>query len=151
MNQYLKKIGFNLDRVQFVPVSGWTGENMIQKSEKMPWYDGPCLIKAIDTLQAPRRPVEKPLRIPINDVYKIEGFGTVAVGRVETGVLKKKANIVFAPGNLKSDVKSIEMHHEQVEQAQPGDNVGFNIKLKVNEIKRGFVAGDAVNDPPKEV
>lgn len=151
MGQYLKKIGYNPDKVQFVPVSGWTGENMIAKSEKMPWYNGPCLVEAIDLLEAPRRPVEKPLRIPINDVYKIPGIGTIAVGRVETGVLKKNANIVFAPGNLKSEVKSIETHHEQVLIANPGDNIGFNIKLKANEIKRGFVAGDALVDPPKEV
>lgn len=117
----------------------------------MPWYNGPYLTQAIDLLETPRRPIEKPLRIPINDVYKIDGYGTVAVGRVETGVLRKKANLVFAPGNLKSQVKSIEMHHEQVEVANPGDNVGFNIKLKANEIKRGFVAGDALVDPPKEV
>lgn len=107
MSQYLKKVGYNPERVQFVPVSGWTGENMIAKSEKMPWYAGPHLVQAIDNLETPKRPVEKPLRIPINDVYKIEGHGTVAVGRVETGILRKKANIVFAPGNLKSDVKSI--------------------------------------------
>lgn len=151
MNGYLKKIGYNPEKVNFVPISGWSGENMIAKSEKMPWYNGPCLIEAIDLLEAPKRPTEKPLRIPINDVYKIEGFGTVAVGRVETGVLKKKANIVFAPGNLRSEVKSIEAHHEQIEFANPGENVGFNVKLKANDIKRGFVAGDAVVDPPKEV
>lgn len=98
----------------------------------MPWYNGPYLTQAIDLLEAPRRPIEKPLRIPINDVYKIDGYGTVAVGRVETGVLRKKANLFFAPGNLKSQVKSIEMHHEQVEVANPGDNVGFNVKLKAN-------------------
>ena len=148
---YLKKIGYNADKVSFVPISGWSGDNLTVKSEKMGWYTGPTLIQAIDLLEAPKRPTEKPLRIPINDVYKIDGYGTVAVGRVETGVLKKKANIVFAPGNLRSEVKSIEMHHEQVEIANPGDNVGFNIKLKPNQIKRGFVAGDALNDPPKEV
>lgn len=105
---------------------------MVNKSEKMPWYEGPSLIQAIDSLETPKRPVEKPLRIPINDVYKIEGHGTVAVGRVQTGVLRRKANIVFAPGNLKTEVKSIEMHHEQVQFANPGENVGFNIKLKAN-------------------
>lgn len=102
MTQYLKKIGYNPEKISFVPISGWTGQNMIIKSEKMPWYEGPSLIQAIDHLETPKRPVEKPLRIPINDVYKIDGHGTVAVGRVETGVLKRKANIVFAPGNLKT-------------------------------------------------
>lgn len=114
MTQYLKRVGYNPEKVQFVPVSGWTGQNMVAKSEKMPWYDGPHLVQAIDNLQTPKRPIQKPLRIPINDVYKIEGHGTVAVGRVQTGVLRKKANLIFAPGNLKTDVKSIQMHHEQV-------------------------------------
>lgn len=102
MSNYLKKIGYNPEKAHFVPISGWSGDNMTEKSENMPWNDGPTLIESIDLLEAPRRPVQKPLRIPINDVYKIEGHGTVAVGRVETGVLKKKANIVFAPGDLKT-------------------------------------------------
>ena len=115
----------------------------------MKWYQGPTLIEALDTLDPPKRPTDKPLRIPINDVYKIEGHGTVAVGRVETGVLKKKMNLTFAPSNLKSQVKSIEMHHEQLEEAKPGQNIGFNVKLKANEIKRGYVAGNTHEDPPK--
>lgn len=132
LSAYLKKIGFNPEKVRFVPISGWTGDNMIEHSDKMEWYKGPCLIEAIDLIPAPKRPTEKPLRIPINDVYKIEGHGTVVVGRVETGILKRKANITFAPGNAKSEVKSIEMHHEQIDFANPGDNVGFNVKLKAN-------------------
>ena len=102
LTAYLKKIGFNPEKVLFVPISGWTGDNMIERSDKMEWYNGPCLIEAIDSIPPPKRPVDKPLRIPINEVYKIEGHGTVAVGRVETGVLKKKANITFAPSKAKS-------------------------------------------------
>ncbi|MFM7857790.1 MAG: EF-Tu/IF-2/RF-3 family GTPase [Flammeovirgaceae bacterium] len=78
------------------------------------------------------------------------GIGTVPVGRVETGILKPGMNVTFAPANVKSDVKSVEMHHESVPEAIPGDNVGFNIKgLSVKDIKRGYVAGDSKNDPPK--
>lgn len=149
-NNYIKKIGYAPEKVRFVPISGWNGDNMIERSANMKWYDGPCLTEAIDLLEAPKRPVDKPLRIPINDVYKIEGFGTVAVGRVETGILKKKVNVTFAPGKAQSEVKSIEMHHEQIESAEPGENVGFNIKLKTNEVKRGYVAGETNRDPPKE-
>eukprot|EP00919_Chromeraceae_sp_WS-2016_P071028 GHVR01168278.1.p1 GENE.GHVR01168278.1~~GHVR01168278.1.p1 ORF type:complete len:116 (-),score=11.66 GHVR01168278.1:171-518(-) len=115
----------------------------------MPWYKGPSLIEALDNLATPERPTKKPLRVPINDVYKIEGHGTVVVGRIETGVMKEKMNITIAPSKLTSDVKSIEMHHEKLQKAQPGDNVGFNIKVKVNEIKRGHVVGNTHEDPPK--
>ena len=111
ISTFLKKVGYKPETVPFVPISGWAGENMIEKSDKMPWYDGPYLTQAIDLLEPPVRPVDKPLRIPINDVYKIGGFGTIAVGRVETGLIKKKMNVTFAPGGQQSEVKSIEMHH----------------------------------------
>ena len=107
MSSYLKQVGYDPEKTLFVPISGWTGDNMLEKSENMKWYNGPTLIEALDSLKAPKRPTDKPLRIPINDVYKIEGHGTVAVGRVETGVLKKKMNVTFAPNNIKSEVKKI--------------------------------------------
>jgi len=116
----------------------------------MDWYKGPTLLEVLDAIVPPQRPTEKPLRIPVNDVYKIEGHGTVVVGRVETGVLKEKMNVTFAPGLLNSDVKSIEMHHEKMERAIPGDNVGFNVRVKVNEVKRGYVVGNTNEDPPRE-
>jgi elongation factor 1-alpha len=115
----------------------------------MPWYKGPILVEALDSIIPPKRPIEKPLRLPLQDVYKIDGIGTVPVGRVETGILKIGMNVTFSPVQLTTDVKSIEMHHEAMEQAMPGDNVGFNIKsIPAKAIKRGNVAGDAKNDPP---
>lgn len=84
------------------------------------------------------------------DVYKIGGIGTVPVGRVETGVLKPGMVVVFAPANITTEVKSVEMHHEALQEAVPGDNVGFNVKnVSVKELRRGFVAGDSKNNPPK--
>jgi len=122
---------------------------MIDRSDKLPWYKGPILVEALDLITPPKRPIEKPLRLPLQDVYKIGGIGTVPVGRVETGVLKPGMNVVFCPVQLSTEVKSIEMHHEALEQAVPGDNVGFNIKnISVKEIKRGYVTGDTKNDPP---
>jgi elongation factor 1-alpha len=148
---YLKKVGYNPEKVPFVPLSGWHGDNMLEPSENMPWYKGPTLLAALDQSEAPQRPVNKPLRLPLQDVYKIGGIGTVPVGRVETGVLKPGMTVNFAPVQLTSEVKSVEMHHESLSEAVPGDNVGFNIKgISVKEIRRGMVASDAKNDPAKE-
>jgi len=121
---------------------------MVEASTNMPWYKGPTLLEILDNLRPPKRPVSKPLRLPLQDVYKIGGIGTVPVGRVETGIIKPGMVVTFGPTNVTTEVKSVEMHHEQVEQALPGDNVGFNVKnLSVKDIKRGFVASDSKNDP----
>jgi elongation factor 1-alpha len=148
MTIYLGKIGFKPENIPFIPISGFEGDNMIDKSDNMPWYKGPTLIDALDGLRPPKRPVDKALRLPLQDVYKIGGIGTVPVGRVETGALKAGIIATFGPVGITTEVKSVEMHHEQVEQAMPGDNVGFNVKnISVTDIKRGFVASDSKNDP----
>merc|ERR1712110_1216783 len=145
---YLKKVGYNVANIPFIPISGWGGDNMIEASDNMGWYNGPTLLAALDALRPPKRPTEKPLRLPLQDVYKIGGIGTVPVGRVETGAIKAGMVVTFGPMNTTTEVKSVEMHHEQVEQALPGDNVGFNVKnLSVKDIKRGYVASDSKNDP----
>lgn len=160
---YIKKVGYNPDTVAFVPISGWHGDNMIEPSDKMPWYkgweikrkegneSGKTLVNALDAILLPERPVSKPLRLPLQDVYKIGGIGTVPCGRVETGLLKPGMNVTFAPSGHSSEVKSVEMHHQAITEAGPGDNVGFNVKnLSVNEIRRGMVCGDSKNSPPQE-
>merc|ERR1712087_1067014 len=145
---YLKKVGYNVANIPFIPISGWVGDNMIEASDNMSWYNGPTLLAALDALRPPKRPVDKPLRLPLQDVYKIGGIGTVPVGRVETGAIKAGMVVTFGPMNTTTEVKSVETHHEQVEQALPGDNVGFNVKnLSVKDIKRGYVASDSKNDP----
>jgi len=151
VSSFLKKIGYNSDKIPFIPISGWNGDNMLEKSPNLPWWKGPTLIDALDSLEVPKRPVDKPLRIPLQDVYKIGGIGTVPVGRVETGILKPGAVVTFAPAGLTTEVKSIEMHHESMPQAVPGDNIGFNVKsVSVKDIKRGMVCGDSKQDPPME-
>jgi elongation factor 1-alpha len=151
IGSYLKKIGYNPDKIQCVPISGWHGDNLIEKSTNITWYKGPTLLEALDSAEAPVRPSDKPLRLPLQDVYKIGGIGTVPVGRVETGVLKPGQVVTFAPGGLTTEVKSVEMHHEALPEAVPGDNVGFNVKnVAVKDLRRGFVCGDSKNDPPKE-
>ena len=147
---YLKKVGYKPAKINFVPISGWVGDNMIEKSTNMPWYKGPFLLEALDMVTAPKRPTDKPLRLPLQDVYKIGGIGTVPVGRVETGVLKPAMNVCFAPTGLVTEVKSVEMHHESLAEAVPGDNVGFNCKnVSVKDIKRGYVASNNADDPAK--
>lgn len=124
---------------------------MIEPSENMKWYKGPTLIEALDACNPPKRPIQKPLRLPLQDVYKIGGIGTVPVGRVETGIIKPGMVVTFGPLNVTTEVKSVEMHHESLPEATPGDNVGFNVKnVSVKDIKRGYVAGDSKNDPPMD-
>ena len=118
----------------------------------MPWYKGKTLLEALDEIKPPTRPLDKPLRLPLQDVYKITGIGTVPCGRVETGVLKPGMLVYFAPCGITTECKSVEMHHTSLEEAIPGDNVGFSVKgVTVKDIKRGYVTGDSKNDPPKEV
>ena len=147
-SNFLKKVGYNPKKIKFIPFSGWTGDNLISKTTEMKWYKGPSLIEAIDQMNEPKRPTDKPLRLPINDVYKISGVGTVPVGRIETGTLKPGMVVKFTPSNIVTEVKSIEMHHLQLESANPGDNVGFNVKnVAVKDLKRGYVASDTKNKP----
>merc|ERR1711959_14229 len=136
-------------KAKFIPISGLAGDNLIEKSTNMPWYFanpkkyvGKTLLEVLDTIKPPKRPTDKPLRLPLQDVYKIQGIGTVPVGRVETGLLKPGMNILFAPAGLSAECKSVEMHHESLAEAAPGDNVGFNVKnVSVKDIKRGMVCG----------
>jgi elongation factor 1-alpha len=163
VSSYLKKVGYNPESVPFVPISGWNGDNMLEVSPNMPWFTGwtkttksgsttgKTLVEALDAIEPPTRPTEKPLRLPLQDVYKIGGIGTVPVGRVETGVLKPNMVVTFAPSGITTEVKSVEMHHEQLTEANPGDNVGFNVKnVAVKDLRRGYVASDSKNAPAKE-
>ncbi|MBA0748300.1 hypothetical protein Gogos_005140, partial [Gossypium gossypioides] len=120
VSSYLKKVGYNPEKIPFVPISGFEGDNMIERSTNLDWYKGPTLLEALDQINEPKRPSDKPLRLPLQDVYKI-------------------------------GVKSVEMHHEALSEALPGDNVGFNVKnVAVKDLKRGFVASNSKDDPAKE-
>ncbi|MCL5412019.1 MAG: translation elongation factor EF-1 subunit alpha, partial [Candidatus Marsarchaeota archaeon] len=141
----LKSLGFKVDQIPFVPYSAMEGANVSKKSDKMPWYNGPTLLEALDSFKVPAKPVDKPLRLPVQDVFSISGFGTVPVGRV----MKPGDQIIIEPSGIKTEVKSIEMHHQALQKAEPGDNVGFNIKgIEKKDIKRGDVVGPSSN-PPK--
>lgn len=149
---FLKKVGYKPMKIPFIPISGWQGDNIVERSSQMPWYTGPTLIEALDGVDPPHRPTDKPLRVPIQDVYRIGGIGTVPVGRVETGVIRQGITAQFAPGASTAEVQSIERHHESVTEAGPGDNVGFHVKqLTVRDLRRGMVASDADNQPASGV
>ena len=148
ISRMLKMVGYNVDKIPFVPTSGWTGDNLTKLSEKMPWYKGPPLFEALDVFEMPPKPIDKPLRLPVQDVYTITGVGTVPVGRVETGVLKEGDKIIFMPSNVQGEVKSIETHHVRIPKAVPGDNIGFNVRgIAREDIRRGDVGGHPDNLP----
>jgi len=149
---FLKKVGYKPMKIPFVPISGWVGDNMIDKSTNMSWYKGRYLLEALDNVNPPKRPLDKPLRLPLQDVYKIGGIGTVPVGRVETGIVKPGIHAMFAPAGVVAEIKSVEMHHESLAEAFPGDNVGFNVKnLAVKDLRRGYVASDSKKTPANSI
>lgn len=151
VTEFLKQIGYKIEEIKFIPISGLKGDNVVKKSTNTPWYNGPALLEACDTFSPPEKPVDKPLRLPIQEAYTITGIGTVPVGRVETGKLKPNDTVIFMPSGLKAEVKSIEMHHENLPEALPGDNVGFSVKgVGKNDVHRGDVAGHP-NNPPTVV
>jgi len=145
----LKGSGFKDENMKIIPIASYPGDNITKKpTEHMPWYTGPCLLEALDMFDAPAIPTDKPLRLPIQDVYNIKGVGTVPVGKISTGIMKPNDKIIIMPEGVETEVKSIEMHHEQLTEARPGDNIGFNLrKVGPKDIKRGSVIGHVTNPP----
>lgn len=138
----------DISKINFIPTSGWLGDNLAKKSANTPWYKGPSLFETLDGFAAPPKPLDKPLRVPIQDVYTITGVGTVPVGRVETGVVKDGDKVIFMPSGKVGEVKTIETHHVRMQKAEPGDNIGFNVRgVAKNEIGRGEVMGH-LDQPP---
>jgi len=148
VTKLLKSIGYKVEEIPFVPTSAFKGDNLKEKSANMPWYKGETLLTYLNGLKAPEKPIDKPLRLPVQDVYTITGVGTVPVGRVETGVMKPGMKVIFMPSGATGEVKTIEMHHEALSQAVPGDNVGFNVRgVGKQDVKRGDVVGPVDNPP----
>ena len=144
----LGQVNFDTDDASFIPVSAFEGDNIAEESENTDWYDEETVLEALNDLPEPQPPTDAPLRLPIQDVYTISGIGTVPVGRVETGVLETGNNVSFQPSDVGGEVKTVEMHHEEVPKAEPGDNVGFNVRgIGKDDIRRGDVCGPA-DDPP---
>lgn len=152
VKKHAAQAGWKVDQLRYVPIASFPGENIAKKSAKMPWWTGETLLEAINKFQIPQKPTNLPLRLPIQDVYNITGIGVVPVGRIETGIMKVGDKVMVVPGRegkgVPGEVKTIEMHHEQVNQAEPGDNVGFNVRgIGKKDIARGDVLGHADNVP----
>ncbi len=149
VKKLLQTLGYKTENIPIVPCSAYVGDNVVKKSDNMGWYNGPTVIDALDqTITPPEKPLNKPLRLPVQDVFTITGVGTVPVGRVETGILKPGDKIVFEPSGTQGEVKSIEMHHKQLEKAEPGDNVGFNVRgISKTDVRRGDVVGHPDKPP----
>ncbi|MBN2095299.1 MAG: translation elongation factor EF-1 subunit alpha [Candidatus Aenigmarchaeota archaeon] len=143
VEKLLTGAGFKPDTVKYIPASAYVGDNIAKKSTNMPWYTGPTILEALDQITPPQRPTDKPLRLPVQDVYSITGVGTVPVGRVETGTVKPNQAVLIMPGGVKAEIKSIEMHHQALTEAKAGDNIGFNLRgVGKNDIKKGDVLCD---------
>ncbi|MBU2638448.1 MAG: translation elongation factor EF-1 subunit alpha [Nanoarchaeota archaeon] len=148
----LKQVGYKVDEVPFIPISAYQGDNVVKKSANMAWYTGPTVREQLDKFKEPEKPTNLPLRLPIQDVYNITGIGVVPVGRVETGVMKVNDKVIVVPARegtgVTGEVKSIEMHHESLQQAEPGDNIGFSVRgIGKKDIARGDVLGHVSNPP----
>ncbi|MDO8628709.1 MAG: translation elongation factor EF-1 subunit alpha, partial [Nanoarchaeota archaeon] len=153
LSKLVQSVGYKLDKVNFIPIAGFVGDNVAKKSANMPWYTGPTLLEQIDKFDVPEKPTNLPLRVPIQDVYNITGIGVVPVGRVETGIMKPNDKIIVVPARdgkgIKGEIKTIEMHHEQISEALPGDNIGFTVKgIAKKDIEKGDVLGHENNVPP---
>jgi len=152
VSKLLKQVGYKPEDVPMIPVSAFNGDNIVKKSANMPWYTGPTLREQLDLFKEPDKPTGLPLRLPIQDVYNIAGIGVVPVGRIETGVMKVGDKVIVVPARdgkgVSGEVKTIEMHHEQVTEAIPGDNVGFSVRgIGKKDIARGDVLGHVTNPP----
>ncbi|MFT4889969.1 MAG: elongation factor 1-alpha [Halobacteriales archaeon] len=144
----LNQVQFSTEDASFIPISAFEGDNVESPSDRTSWYDGPTVLEALNELPEPEPPTDAPLRLPVQDVYTISGIGTVPVGRVETGMMEPGDVVSFQPSDVGGEVKSIEMHHEEVDEAGPGDNVGFNVRgIGKDDIRRGDVCGPG-DDPP---
>jgi elongation factor 1-alpha len=152
MKHMLKKVGWKKsfvdEQMPILPISGWMGDNLIKKSDKMGWWSG-MDIKTLDgkstvhcdtlldclekLVQPPKRDSSGKMRVPLSGVYKIKGVGDVLTGRVEQGAVKPGDECMFLPTHSASTactgkVFTVEMHHKNVDAAMQGDNVGMNVK-----------------------
>lgn len=148
LTKLLKSAGYDTAKINFLAGSGWMGENVVKKSEKMPWYKGPTLLEQFDLFTEPQKPTNLPMRMPIQDVYEITGIGTVPVGKIETGIMKPGQKVIILPARsgrgIAGEIKTVEMHHEALPQAIAGDNVGVNIRgVGKKDIARGDIICDA--------
>ena len=149
----IKQAGYKPEATTFIPVSGLKGDNLVKKSDNLSWFKGPTLMEQMDLFKQPEKPTNLPLRMPVQDAYEITGIGTVPVGKIETGIMKPGQKVIVLPGRtgqgVQGEVKTVEMHHEALTQAEAGDNVGCSIRgVGKKDIARGDVICDAAFPAP---
>ncbi|MGI6589318.1 MAG: translation elongation factor EF-1 subunit alpha [Candidatus Iainarchaeum sp.] len=148
VTKLLTTTGYKAENLKIVPISSWRGDNVVKKTDNLKWYTGKTLLETLDDLQAPPSPIDKPLRIPLQDVYNIKGVGAIPVGRVETGTAKPGDKVIVMPSGKQGEIKTMEEHHTQLSQAKPGNNIGFSIRgLSSDDMVRGDVVGSVTNPP----
>jgi elongation factor 1-alpha len=151
MKLMLIKVGwpkqFVEKRVPIIPISGWCGDNLLEKSKNMAWWEGQkvkiskekgchltTLKEALDIFVQPaKRDLELNMRLPLSGVYKIKGVGDVLTGRVEQGAVRPGEEVKFLPTHTDANactgkVFTVEMHHKRIEHGAAGDNIGMNVK-----------------------
>lgn len=146
VEKLLKGVGYKPETLQIIPASAYKGDNVTKRGDNLKWYEGPTVLEVLDSVKPPTRPVDKPLRLPVQDVFSITGVGTVPVGRVETGRMKVNQKVKIMPTGIEAEVKSIEMHHQPLQEAKAGDNIGFNLRgIGKGDIKKGDVICEVDN------
>jgi len=153
IGKLIKGVGINPETTSFIACSGLMGDNIVKKTDKMPWYKGPTIVEQFDQFPAPEPPTNLSMRMPVQDVYEITGIGTVPVGKIETGVMKVGMKVKVLPGRtgvgVEGELKTIEAHHETMPTADAGENVGINIRgVGKKDLARGDVVCDATKPIP---
>jgi len=152
MKALLKAVGYKIEKINFIPASAYKGDNIAKKSDNLKWFNGPTLLEQLDLFDIPEKPVDKPLRMAIQDVYTITGVGTVPVGKIETGKIHPGDKVIILPGKsgkgVHGEVKTVEMHHEALKEGIAGDNVGVNIRgIGKQDVERGDIIALESNPP----
>ncbi|KAK8711348.1 hypothetical protein V6N13_146632 [Hibiscus sabdariffa] len=149
VSSYPKKTGCNTDKIAFVPIFGFEGDNMIERSTNLDWYKGLTLLEARNRINDLKRSSDNSLKLTLQDVYKIDNIGIVPVGSVETSVLKFNMVVTIGPSDLSTEVKSVDMLHESLLEAL-SRIIEFNVKNVVKDLKRGFIASNSKDDLAEE-
>ncbi|XP_045761394.1 protein HBS1 [Maniola jurtina] len=152
LKAFLKQAGFKDSDVTFVPCSGLTGENLVKapaEAELLKWYSGPCLLEVIDKFNVPERPVSKPFRMSINDIFKGTGSGFCVAGRVENGVINKGDKVLVCPSKEMAEVRSLSINDLMSNIAFAGDQVSVTLSgIEMQNVAVGYILSDPVQQVP---
>lgn len=145
VTDYLSSLGLHPSHI--VPISARNGDMIAQRGDRMPWYQGKPLTQVLDSFEVAMPPVARPLRFPVQDVYK-QGDKRIIVGRVESGILRTGDTVLFSPTGEKACVTAIEIWpaDENKVEAHAGESVGITLDDKIF-VERGHI-GSHLKNPP---